>query len=547
MKNILLILVFSISYISYSQSVYQHISTKGIYDFIDEMHNAQLISLNTAVKSYSRMTIAAKLNELNNKRELLNQRQAKDLDFYLLEYKLELNKLPDYKEKFDLFKKKKNLSTGLNPLGLFYKDSVFTLSIKPIWGIDYYFDDDNNNIYHRWGGAEAYAYVGKHWGFYASLRDNSESERMVEPSFFTLQQGGPYKQDTTGGDYSEMRAGISYTWKWGHIALAKDHTEWGNNYHGSNILAGRTPSFAHVKLYINPVKWFEFSYFHGWLVSEIVDSARSYPYGDGKFREVFHPKYYAANIFTIQPFKNLRFSFGNSIVYSDLGVHPAYLIPFAFFKSIDHTLNGTNNNSGQNSQMFFDISSRQIKNLHLYGSLFIDELAISRLTNPDEHNFLSYKIGGNLSNFPFQNLSLTCEYTLTLPMTYQHLIPTTTFESNFYNMGHYLRDNSQEIFARISYKPIRGLVISTSLVFAQHGDDFIYGQTDEPPDEMPILENITFENTTIGVNASYEFISNAYLFLKYMNIDVYDEKGIRAQKFFTGRKNIISTGFNIGF
>ena len=118
-----------------------------------------------------------------------------------------------------------------------------------------------------------YAYIGKHWGFYASLRDNHESEPISDSPFLIQRMGGNYK---AAYDYSEMQGGLTYSWDWGNIGLIKDNHSWGSNYNGSNIQSGRTPSFAKISLQLNPVKWFEFNYYHGWLVSEVIDSTRSY-------------------------------------------------------------------------------------------------------------------------------------------------------------------------------------------------------------------------------------------------------------------------------
>ncbi len=99
---------------------------------------------------------------------------------------------------------------------------------------------------------------------------------------------------------------------------------------------------------------------------------------------------------------------------------------------------------------------------------------IERVTEPDEYNFLSWKGGFRLSNWPVKNLMLTGEYTYTLPMTYQHNIATTTFESNQYNLGHYLRENSQDIFFSLSCKPVRGLIIDLSYKLGLHYNDYVY-------------------------------------------------------------------------
>ena len=73
-----------------AQEVYQHVSSTDIYDYLDELSNAQIITLNSAIKPYSRKLIAEKLFEANNKRAELNKRQQKELDFYLKDFSKEL-------------------------------------------------------------------------------------------------------------------------------------------------------------------------------------------------------------------------------------------------------------------------------------------------------------------------------------------------------------------------------------------------------------------------------------------------------------------------
>lgn len=542
-----------------SQVVYEHVSNENIYEFLDELANNKIIDLNSVIKPYSRKYIADKLREAKNKYDsdnsILNKRQIEELEFYLHGFQLENNEAMDFSKKTDLFGKNKKLSTAINPLGIYFKDSVFTFSFKPILGLQYW-SNENGLVHHRWNGFEGYAYIGDNMGIYGNLRDNHESELLVAPGYFNQRRGVPVKGNPDGGvDYSETRGGILFSWKWGTVGLLKDHEVWGSNYYGSNIFSGQTPSFAHIKLKLNPVRWFEFNYMHGWLVSEVIDSARSY-WGGNTYREVFHNKYIAANMFTFFPVKYLNVSLGNSIVYSDLGIHAAYLIPFLFFKSVDHTLNSTSNYAGQNSQMFFDISSRNIKNLNLYLSIFIDELSTYRFGKKHKHNFISYKGGFRLSNWPLQNFILTGEYTFTLPMTFQHFISTTTFESNNYNLGHYMRDNSRDYYISLKYKPLRGLMIDLYYNLSEHGNNYIYGEYPEP-DEAPVMENITWRKKLVGLNAKYEIVNNAYLFLNISiaNIQGFDVDNLTADDYlnmftpeiFHGKTATFSFGANIGF
>ncbi len=543
--------------LSTSQVVYEHISRTAIYDFLDELANAKLIEINSAIKPYSRIFIAEKLHEASEKQDQLNKRQKKELEFYLKDYRLELQYTTKGMKPLNIFPKSDHFATALNPLGFHYRDSIFAASIRPVWGIDYY-NNSNGNAYHRWGGLEAFAYITDHFGGYTSLRDNYESEVLTSPEYFNQRQGVPEKGSPDGGvEYSEARGGLMASWKWGAVGIIKDHEEWGNNYNGSNILSGRTPSFAQIKLQLTPIRWFEFNYFHGWLVSEVVDSSESHWEGTA-YRAVFYPKYIAANMFTFRPVRNLAISFGNSIVYSDMNVQLAYLIPFLFYKSVDHTLNGTNaaGETGQNSQLFLDISSRNIKNLHLFLTIFVDEFSMSRVTDPDRHNFLSWKGGFRLSNWPVKNLILTGEFTYTLPMTYQHNISTTTFESNHYNLGHYLRDNSNELYFDLRYKPVRGLTIDLSYTLARHYNNYIY-DFNPGVDEHPVMKDLTWRNNEVALRARYEFLNNAYAFvgLIFGNVEGFDVDGQTAQYYlnkyspglFQGKTTTLQAGFNVGF
>jgi hypothetical protein len=485
------------------------------------------------VKPYSRKQIANKLDEANKKRQQLNTRQAKELDFYLKDFNKELLPGKDYKKRLDFF---------------YYKDSLFTFLVNPILGGQYY-KNENGSAYHRWDGADAFAYIGNHWAFYSSLRDNHESKRMSGPLFLNQNIGANYKSTSDGGaDYSEMRGGITYTWTWGSIGIVKDHFVWGDNYNGANIFSGKTPSFVAIKLYAKPAKWFEFNYFHGWLVSNVIDSSRSYTfvnsYGKGK-RDVMVGKYLAANLFTFIPWKNLHVSFGNSIVYSDIGVQPAYLIPVLFYKSVDHWLSSVSNIAGQNSQMFFDVSSRQIKNLHLYGTWFLDELNIANMFIPSKQsNFFSIKLGACLSNFSIQNVSLITEYTRTNPLAFQHDIPSTTFQSNGYNLGYYLQDNSQEIFLSLRIKPIKALRIEVSYTNAKRGKD--YTELGGSGLGLPFMDTVKWKNIQMDCKISYQFINDLYLFGEYAKGNMTGDPRY-SPALFQGKTNTFSFGLNLGF
>ena len=548
----LITIIFALSgIIGYSQDIPHPINNTGVYEFLDELANNQVITINSAVKPYSRLFIAKCLKEAEEKKDQLSTRQQKELEFYLQDFGKESRNQDATEDLFDranmLWRRAHpSLKLRLTSQGagrrdvFYYRDSLFSLTINPILGGEVFANSAGKATYWR-NGAEARAYVGK-WGFYASLRDNHEKPLLGLPEFLTQREGGHIKGST---DWSEMQGGVTYSWKWGNAGLAKDNFEWGNNYNGANIFGGNNPSFVHLRLQLYPVKWFRFNYIHGWLNSMVVDSTRSFwvtnSYGTD-YREVYHRKFIAANLFTFTPFKYLNISAGNSIIYDNATLNPAFLIPVLFYKSVDHSVSSGINN--MNSQMFFDISSRQIKHLHLYATLFVDELSVKRIFKDDEWNFFSWKTGFRLSNFPVQNLSLTTEFTYTYPLTYQHNVPTITFESNNYNLGHYLKDNSREWYVALDYRPIRAMDIKLFFTDAVRGPD--YTELGGTRLGNPPLDTINWQNTSAGLRVTYQVINDLYVWGSYVYSDISGDVRWSAE-YFQGVKNTLNVGVTIGF
>ena len=571
MRKIILLLfcTFAISNI-FSQDIPEHISYTRIYDYLDELASEGVIDLNSTVKPYSRQFIAKKLLQAQTQNTLLNKRQNDDLNFFLNEFALEQNILPE--TKLNLVNMETSTLAFIQP-AFHYKDSIFRARITPIIGMTVT-RNANGNITKRWYGAEFQAMMGKHLSVYGSLRDISiQGQLLARPGYLNDFPGYEYKESSGGGDYSDSRGGIKYAWNWGSVGLVKDNIVWGDNYHGSNILSGRAPSFPMLTLHLKPTKWFEMQYIHGWLVSNVADS--SHYYFENGTTKWYRPanKFLAANIFTFTPVKHLNVSVGNSIVYAENNVQAAYLLPFAFYKSIDHSMTKGLGIENQNSQVFFNVSSRNIKHLHLFTSVYADEINFARFKpGSAEKNPISIKVGANLSNFPIQNLSVIGEFTHTNIINYKHSIPVLTWASNSYNLGSYLGDNSQEMYLALRYKPIRGLDLNLSFMDAKHGNEYEYLRRNANRADaiskiisQPSLGDITWSNKTIGFNAQYEVFSNAYALINvtYSDIRGYDltstpidgEVRETAQGYldmFTpaylqGKNTTITVGFSIGF
>ncbi len=532
------ILVFLVLWMNMAGA--QHLSNVDLYDFLDELAGSGVIELNSAVKPYSRQFIIDKLEEAQQQQPLLNNRQQQQLENY---YRSFVHVVPADKQRV----------SGLEWIGYYYRDSLFDFQAKPILGYSFW-SNDSDNFYRRWNGVEVAGTVGP-LSFYASLRDQHESSRLTGPDYLNQFQTSNYKPDADGGgDYDESRGGVAYHWKWGSVGVAMDQLAWGDNYNGANILSGRAPVYPALKLDLQPVRWLDFHYFHAWLKSDVIDSVNIYSNG-ATSRYVLRPKYMAANLFTFRPFPRFLFSVGNSIVYSDNRVNPAYLIPFLFYKSVDRSLNGyanLGNQLGQNSQLFFNVSSRNIRHVHLYASLFIDELALGDAFDKDrQSNFISFKAGGRISNLLVENLFLTAEFTMTRPVTYRHYIPTADYTSSSFNLGHYLGDNAREFFVSVGYKPTPKWWIEGSVVLAQKGEEYPYtGQsgTSTSGKGLPYLDEVLWSASDLQLRTRYQVFVGGWVF---GGVGLTDHAGVMdpvySQPLFRGRKTTVNLGANIGF
>ena len=506
---------------SAAQMIPEPVGDEAVYLFLDELAADGVITLNGVAKPYNRLMIRKKLEEADAVRKgltangalptggaedreksgsaspHLTTRQQKELDFWLNIYS---SGEPD--GKFKLL---------LSPATAYYRDSLFSVTVPPILGLtagvtmagpaDQAEGTGTTSRQHTiaWkNGAKVYGNYGR-WGFFAALQDNHQDPLLGRPEYLTRERGGHIKNGT---DFSEMTGGVSYQWKWGDIAFLKDAPVWGSGYAGTNILSGRAPSFMHIRLHLKPADWVEMTWIHGWLTSMVVDSTRSYwisnAYGT-TYREHYRRKYIAANIFTFTPVEKLHISAGNSVIWSDPRITPYYLMPIFFYKSVDHAVNSGINNS--NSQMFLDISSNNIRHLHLYGTLFIDELSTARFTNSD-YNFFSWKGGLRTGNFSFlPNTWLTAECTFTYPLTFQHNVTVTTFENQGYNLGHWMRDNSRSWYFAIDWRPVRAAGVTLWHERSERGPD--YQSIGGSRIGLPYLGTIEWSNITTGLDVSY--------------------------------------------
>ncbi|MCK5338572.1 MAG: hypothetical protein KAJ50_07165, partial [Bacteroidales bacterium] len=116
MKKLTTILLLLISLGVSGQVVYESVQRTNIYDFLDELANEKIISINSVVKPYSRAFIAEKLQEANKHKDLLSKRQVEEIEFYMKDYRLEVVYNTKGMKPLNIFPKKDHIASSLDPM-----------------------------------------------------------------------------------------------------------------------------------------------------------------------------------------------------------------------------------------------------------------------------------------------------------------------------------------------------------------------------------------------------------------------------------------------
>jgi hypothetical protein len=511
LKKIFFTLLFVLSFISHaiSQNVWEN-NNSEVHHFLYRMAQKGFIEYSDLIKPINRVHILNSLNILIQKDSALNNIEKKELSFYLQEY------TRPSKEQISLFKKDQNKRWRAGAI----VSNDFEFYIDPVLGINN-FSGSGKNIRQLSNGFELWGTAGKNrnLGYQVYYRDYTETG-TVNNNF--------REESTTQGNiligakldnkinYTNIRANINYSFKKGNISFGKNNLIWGYGENSNIVLSNKAPSYPYLRLDYKPLKWLNFNYTHAWLNSNIVDSSLSYFTNSGRidndFRLVFVQKYLATHSIEVQAMKGLNIAIGESIVYSDK-MDPGFLIPINLFKFYDNNRSNYLIEAGSNGQYFLSISSRnQIKNTHLYSTLFIDEIKVSSLFNKTEsRNQLGFNLGGSITDIFIPYLSFGAEYTRVNPFVYSNLIPAQTYTTYNYSLGDWMGNNFDKAILFAKYTPIAKLkLVARYQKIRKGGLGTIYEQYTVQPQPSFLFDYIK-SRSDVFLQARYEYINNIYL------------------------------------
>jgi hypothetical protein len=514
MKKTLVVLIILVGIIPAAAQVVLEPLDHEVYNFLERLSQRGIIEYDNLLKPLPRKYIFEKLEDAGRNIEMLTNLEKDELTYYEKEYFFEKKITGDttgYEKTPNFF--------GEDEAGRFrlfsYADRNFKTDFSPIIGYKLTLPGKLRNV-NTWNGLYTYGYFLNFIGYSMDFRVHNESGSYVDPQkYFTPEEGIIPASYNKSIDYSEVKGMISADWGWGDFVFAKDFITYGYSYSGNIVLSNKAPSFPYFRLDLHPTSWLKFHYFHAWLSSDIIDSLY---FNDGR-RDIYRNKYLAWHNLEFTPTKGLDLSIGESVVYADK-LEPIYLLPVMFyFLSDDFISNRHEGNVGDaNSQLFLSVSSRNhIKNTHLYGTIFIDELTLAGVTgvvftnnhtkgglfdSPRNRTQYAITFGGSVTDLPINNLTLTAEYTRINPFVYQHHDPAQTYTNSNYLIGNQIGPNADLVYFNFNYRFFRGLQVEVWEEYIRKGSDsdsLQYANT-----QPPFLYGLNNHYQYFGINVKYE-------------------------------------------
>lgn len=515
-KNILFL--FLLTALSASAQVVYEPLNSDIYQYLSRLSQRGVISFDDNILPLSRKYLAERLTAVIEHKNALTPLEIEELAFYEKEFGLELKMLSggSFQEQStfledDLYNRKRFFAYESE---LFKTNFDLLLSTEQGMLYEERFESYSN-------GFEVYGYLTEHLGFSLQWYDNYIEGETIDPyRSFTPEQGFvPHTRSETHASFNRVKTTIGIDWDWGSAAIGKDNIEMGYGEGGKLVLSSRPPSYPYIRLDIKPADWIRFNYLHSWLHSNVIDSIYSYPANvDGTYRFLTVDKFLASHSFIFTPFEGFDFTLGESIVYSDR-LEISYLMPLMFFRLADHYLSLARNDIGDNAQWFFSISSKNhIPNTHLYSTLFLDEFTLSNAFDSEEQrNQLGFTVGGSVTDLPLPNLTTCLEFTRIYPFVYEHFIPSITYKSNYYPLGHWIEHNSDQVYGSLTYRIIRGLKVKLWGQYIRRGErgEAIQQYTQPQP---PFLFGLRSMFQYLGADIQYEIFHDFFLRGKFTDL-----------------------------
>ncbi|MDZ7371242.1 MAG: capsule assembly Wzi family protein [candidate division KSB1 bacterium] len=514
-------MLYGLVTVSQSQTVYVP-ADHWIYDFLDRLESKQVLPVVlNGTRPMTRAEIAEHLKAVINQNPTLDRVEREQLDFLRFEFQEELAEKADldYPSRIRRLTKSRWIDPWLPdfiyPQGRHFLE-IDHGPLKARW--DPIFlrsrmtaDDDtvkkservniDTNGFLLWGT------LGKWVGYYADVRDTREwGTRLYPGGNATAPRLGFVQGNTRQIYHDETIAYVTLQKRWALLMFGKDVNLWGPGRFGQLMLSDYATSYDQLKFQITLPR-LKFTSMIAWLRAYSPD----YYFGADARRMM------AAHRLEFAPFRRFTLGLQETVLFSPKNLEAGYANPVMFFRSAEHYY-GDNGNAA----MGLDVKLKLIRNIKLYGELFIDDLMTGKLGTPYYGNKYGYTIGCHHADWlRVPQLDLFLEYSRIRPYTYSHKSPESVYQHFSTVLGHWIGPNSDLLTGSLTFRTSRRLQFICSTQYRRHGanppDRNVGGDVDRPHQiqtdslDAVFLDGLLNTLWSWKMSARYEALRNLYI------------------------------------
>ena len=463
MKKLFLLLI--ISFKLFAQAEYVSVDNR-VYDFLERMSILHFLeNYNSFEVPKTRMEIANHLTSLlNNSFQLdeADQMMLKDFESefeYELFGTLEKSKAIFGKDDYNFF------SEDEKYLFLFSEKSRMNLFIninaeaEGILGKNRPESKFKSAVLFNVGGEMRGTLLGKIGFFLKGMNGIAKGSYDAALLKNELKYNFKFNERPNESFFDETEGYVTADFDLVKLKLGRDRMNigYGNN---KMIIGSNSPLFDYLSFRVD-YDFFSFSYLHGKLLgknSVIMDSiSSSYNF--------LPEKYFAYHRMGFNVSDDFNFGLGEVVVYGERSLDLSYLVPFTFFKSVEHS-----NRDRDNTMLFFDMNSLHIPQTKLFLIFLIDDIDFSKIGKGWWGNQTIFNLGLQSSPF-YKNLPIDfkLEYLRIEPYAYSHRLNRNSFTNYGYNLSSNIQPNSELIFLGINYRFTHRLTLSADFSYSHHG------------------------------------------------------------------------------
>lgn len=425
-------------------------SEHTIYNFLKRMQVKGVLTdqYSSTFLPYERQTIAELIGNIAGRRDKLTRAENAALKRYMIEFSYELG-LPR-EERISLLNEGFSGILESRQKYLYrYEDETAVFSANILLSAEpQYWDigtiaDNNTSLWQVGGGISGT--IGDWFGFSLHAVNGyvGGSRDLGKQNIEVIRT---YKIDEPDSRFYDFTHGhIRAANKWGSITIGRDRIIGGNGPAKSALLFSNiAPEIDYIGLDLRYGRFF-FNFFHGWILGD----EDFFQLDGGAFFRSITDKYVSFHRFGTYFFDSrMQIAVSEIIVYGDRGIEIAYLNPFLFFKSVEHSLRDRDK-----AMIALDIQGRPYDGVELYGDLFIDDLTFNKLGTDWFGNQFAFRVGGIFTPTLsiFENATINIDYFRIRPYVYTHRFSLNRYVHGGFPMGNPLGPNSDGWTVRLNH------------------------------------------------------------------------------------------------